>query len=61
MRDVSRSDTSTGVTVRYSGSAVLDTLNRVVERTITLPGGVVVGDVWSYPNVHGDVWIRRRG
>ena len=59
---VSRSDTSTGVTVRYSGSAVLDTLNRVVERTVALPGGVVVtkrvaGDVWSYPNVHGDVAV----
>ena len=59
---VSRSDTSTGVTVRYSGSAVLDTSNRVVERTIALPGGVVVtkrvaGDVWSYPNVHGDVSV----
>jgi hypothetical protein len=32
----------------------------VLERTISLPGGVVVskrsgGDVWSYPNVHGDV------
>jgi RHS repeat-associated protein len=31
-----------------------------LERTISLPGGVVVsrrsgGDVWSYPNVHGDV------
>ena len=59
---VSRSDTSTGVTVRYSGSAVLDTSNQVVERTIALPGGVVVtkravGDVWSYPNVHGDVSV----
>lgn len=32
----------------------------VLEPTISLPGGVVVskrsgGDVWSYPNVHGDV------
>ena len=41
---------------------MLDTSNRVVERTITLPGGVVVtkrvaGDVWSYPNVHGDVSV----
>ena len=41
---------------------MLDTSNRVVERTVTLPGGVVVtkrvaGDVWSYPNVHGDVAV----
>ena len=54
--------TPTVKTVRYSGSAVLDTSNRVVERTIALPGGVVVtkrvaGDVWSYPNVHGDVSV----
>ena len=59
---VSRLDTATGVTVRYSGSAVLDTSNQVVERTVALPGGVVVtkrvaGDVWSYPNVHGDVAV----
>ena len=32
----------------------------MVERTIPLPGGVLLterssGDVWSYPNVHGDV------
>ena len=32
----------------------------VIERTIALPGGVILtkrtlGDVWSYPNVHGDV------
>jgi RHS repeat-associated protein len=38
----------------------LDTANQVTERTITLPGGVLLtkrssGDVWSYPNVHGDV------
>ena len=56
-------DSSTGVTVRYSGSAVLDGLNVVVvERTVVFPGGVVVtkraaGDVWSYPNVHGDVVV----
>jgi RHS repeat-associated protein len=32
----------------------------VVERTISLPGGVLLtkrgsGDIWSYPNLHGDV------
>ena len=43
-----------------TGDAVTDTAGVVLERTISLPGGVVVskrsgGDVWSYPNVHGDV------
>jgi len=54
---VSRTDASG--TWRFSGSAVLDVSNAVVERAVTLPGGVVVtkrssGDVWSYPNLHGD-------
>ena len=49
-----------GTTVRYSGSAVLSTANVVLERSVSLPGGVMVtklvaGDVWSYPNVHGDI------
>ena len=57
---VSRTDSSTGVTTRYSGNAVLGTTNALIERTIPLPGGVMVtkraaGDVWSYPNIHGDV------
>lgn len=55
---VARTENTT--TTRYSGSAVLDTSNAVVERTISLPGGVLVtkraaGDVWSYPNIHGDI------
>ena len=41
-------------------SAVATTAGVVLERTIPLPGGVMVtkratGDVWSYPNIHGDV------
>ena len=57
---VARTDSATGVTTRYSGDAVLDTSSTVIERTMTLPGGVLVtkrtaGDVWSYPNIHGDV------
>ena len=57
---VTRTDSATGVTTRYSGDAVLNTSNTVIERTMTLPGGVLVtkraaGDVWSYPNIHGDV------
>ncbi|MBI4933671.1 MAG: hypothetical protein HY828_07320 [Actinobacteria bacterium] len=57
---VARTDSTTGTTVRYSGNVVLDTANTVIERTITLPGGAMVtkraaGDVWSYPNIHGDI------
>ncbi len=40
----------------------LNASNAVQERTLALPGGVVVsiqgsGQVWSYPNLHGDVII----
>ncbi len=47
-------------TQRYSFGAVLNTSGVVLERSISLPGGVNVtkragGDVWSYPNIHGDV------
>jgi RHS repeat-associated protein len=40
--------------------ATLDSSNNVIERTISLPGGSLVskrasGDVWSFPNVHGDI------
>ena len=47
-----------------SPSFVMDAANSVTERTIGLVGGAMVtkrgglagaGDVWSYPNVHGDV------
>lgn len=57
-----------GVTVaRYaysdasdSAAATLDATNAVVERTVGLPGGAAItkrasGDVWSYPNIHGDI------
>ncbi len=43
-----------------TGDVVLDTSNLVIERSFSLPGGVIVtdrgptGDVWSYPNIHGD-------
>ena len=49
----------------YGGSGdaaqyTLDTLGNVVESTVALPGGVLLtdrasADVWSYPNIHGDV------
>jgi RHS repeat-associated protein len=44
---------------RYSGGVTLDAAGTgIVERTIGLPGGVVLttrasGDVWSYPNIAG--------
>ncbi|HRE00522.1 MAG TPA: RHS repeat-associated core domain-containing protein, partial [Ilumatobacteraceae bacterium] len=60
---VARTATVSGVatTDHYSGRMVLDVTNTVIiEYTIGLPGGVAVtkrsgGDVWSYPNLHGDV------
>gem|GEM_PF-1400120 len=64
-RIVSR--TENGATVRYgfsgpgdSPSFTADAANAVTERTMALVGGVSVtkratADVWSYPNVHGDV------
>jgi len=50
----------------YSGGAdatalTLTSTNVIVDRTISLPGGVVVSGVsasvatWAYPNIHGDV------
>ncbi|HZQ29305.1 MAG TPA: PA14 domain-containing protein, partial [Acidimicrobiales bacterium] len=43
-----------------SSSFTTDASNVVLDRTIGLPGGVLLtkrasGDVWSYPNIHGDV------
>ncbi len=42
-----------------SPCATLNTSNAVVERSVALEGGMSVvkrasGDVWSYPNIHGD-------
>jgi large repetitive protein len=53
-------------TIRYSfagGSlfAVLDGSNQVIQRELALPGGVSLsiaatgGQVWAYPNLHGDI------
>ena len=43
-------------------SAVLDGTGALIQSTVSLPGGVQVGisvasgsQVWSYPNLHGDV------
>ncbi len=47
----------------------MDAAGKVVERSVALPGGVLltkrgtdpVSDVWSYPNVHGDVMATANG
>jgi RHS repeat-associated protein len=70
-RIVAQTTTIAGVakTVRYSFTGggdspdfTLDVSNAVQERTLSLPGGVLVSvrassQVWSYPNLHGDVVI----
>ncbi len=43
-----------------ASSIVQNTSGTTIERTISLPGGVLLtkrntGDVWSYPNIHGDI------
>jgi large repetitive protein len=46
---------------RYTAGAVLNGSGAVLQRTVSLPGGVSVSykpgsaDQWSYPNIHGDV------
>jgi RHS repeat-associated protein len=57
-RIVARNDGTT--TVKYSAGVTLDAAGNLIERTIPLPGGVLLtrrasSDVWSYPNIHGDV------
>jgi RHS repeat-associated protein len=68
-RITSRTEGSTVTHYGYAGPGdsaafTMDATNNVTERTIGLVGGVIVtkrggllgaGDVWSYPNVHGDV------
>jgi len=67
-------DTSTEapVTIKYTGggggmSMVLDGAGAVIQRTMGLPGGVQYAvssdstEVWSYPNVHGDVILTADG
>ena len=49
-----------------TGDATLDGLGTVVEATIPLIGGVMLttrttGNVWSYPNIHGDVMVTANG
>ena len=57
--------TASDSTIRYSFAggtlfAVLDGSNQVLQRELSLPGGVSLsipvagGQVWAYPNLHGD-------
>ena len=54
------STTDTPAVVRYTAGAVVDgTTGAVLQRTLSLPGGVSVtidsaGSRWSYPDLHGD-------
>ncbi len=57
---VSRTDRTSYSASGDTGDVTLTTSNVVTERFVPLPGGVLVtkragGDVWSYPNVHGDI------
>jgi RHS repeat-associated protein len=64
-RVVARTQGSTTTRYGFTGGGagaqlVMNTSNVVQQRTISLLGGVIVtkqtsGDVWSYPNIHGDV------
>ena len=65
-RIIARNNSGTITKQGYSGSgdigaATLDTTGaNVSERTVALPGGVLLtkraaADVWSYPNIHGDI------
>jgi len=68
VQETSKAGTAAAVTTRFGNSGagdvadlVLSAANKIVRRTLALPGGVVVSlpvggaATWSYPNVHGDV------
>ena len=57
---VTRIDRTTYSAGGDNAGATIDTLGTVTERFIGLPGGAMItkragGDVWSYPNIHGDI------
>jgi hypothetical protein len=65
-RTVDNPGTTADEEYRYTGSAVLDGSNVLVQRSISLPGGVTVAykgtagsttQQWSYPNIHGDIAV----
>jgi RHS repeat-associated protein len=63
------SHTAGGTTVRYAYAgytdnpvATLDSSNTVLQQLVSLPGGVLAtiqsgGNVWSYPDLHGNVTV----
>ena len=75
-RVVSRTTDAPGTaddsTYRYTSggafSGVMTDTNVMIQRTVSLPGGVQVAfteadstQVWSYPNLHGDVILTADG
>jgi RHS repeat-associated protein len=64
-RVVARTEGATTIRYGYTGAGdspavVLSNVNAVIERTYGLPGGVLLTvrastQVWSYPNIHGDI------
>jgi len=63
------SHTAGGSTVRYAYAgyadtpvATLDSSNNIMQRLVSLPGGVLAtiqisGNVWSYPDLHGNMTV----
>jgi large repetitive protein len=65
-RTVDNPGTTTDEEYWYTGSAVLDGSNVLLQRSISLPGGVTVAykgtggsatQQWTYPNIHGDIAV----
>jgi RHS repeat-associated protein len=65
-RSVDNPGTTADEEYRYTGSAVLDGSNVLLQRSISLPGGVTVAykvsggsttQQWSFPNIHGDIAV----
>ncbi len=60
---------ATATRPRATAHVTMDAAGTVLERSVALPGGVLltkrgtdpVSDVWSYPNVHGDVMATANG
>jgi RHS repeat-associated protein len=57
------SDGTATQVMRFTSEAILDGTGGVVQRTMSLPGGVTLtikasgGETWSYQNLHGDVIV----
>jgi len=68
VQETTKAGSAAAVTTRFGNTGpgdnadlVLSTSNKITQRTLALPGGVVVSlpiggaASWSYPNIHGDV------